>query len=235
MASALAYQVTEERTPLSAIWSTFPACSKDLYESLLHPRFGKRTFKFPKKSILFNEGKPTTGFYLVLQGTVRTFKDSPNGQRQQTLKIYSPESWVGLRDAISEDYYNKTAECLEDTVAVYIDKEEMKNAFNQDFSFQSAITKYIATECRAAENRIYSMGTRQVHSKLAEFLLSLKEKYGSEINVKFSREVMATMIGSKTETLVRALTDLKGKGWIEIDKNMISIRNEEALLKLMET
>ncbi|TGK14016.1 Crp/Fnr family transcriptional regulator [Leptospira fletcheri] len=234
MATALAYKIEEEKTPSVSAWSTFPVCSKDLYNYLLEQKLGKRTLKFPRKSILFSEGEGTKGFYLILSGTVRTYKDSPNGQRQQTLKIYSPESWVGLRDAISEDSYNKTAECLEDTVVIYINGEDARQLFNQDYRFQNAILKYISKECKSAENRIYSMGTKQVHSKLAEFLLSLKEKYGSEINVKFSREVMATTIGSKTETLVRALADLKAKGWIEIDKNFIAIRNEDALLKLME-
>ncbi|PJZ70452.1 transcriptional regulator [Leptospira perolatii] len=233
MASALAYdpQINFSQFPLHRY--RISADSRDI-GSFLNKRTGpNRSRRFPKKSLLFTSEANADGFFWIKEGTVRTYIDSPSGLKQQTLKIYPKGTCVGIRDALFGESYNKNAECLEDTEVIFVGKEEAENLLNDDM-FRDCIIKYITSESREAENRIYSMGTKQVHSKLAEILLSLQEAYGPEINLKFSREVMASIVGAKTETVVRALTDLKEKGWINVEKNIIRINDISALERLVE-
>jgi len=87
------------------------------------------------------------------------------------------------------------------------------------------------------ENHVHSMGTKQIHSRLAELLITFHGAAGSddpELNINVTREVMATCIGTTTETLIRALADFKDRNWIKIEKNKIELLNLKALYNLSE-
>jgi CRP/FNR family transcriptional regulator len=67
-------------------------------------------------------------------------------------------------------------------------------------------------------------------------LLTFQDAAGgsAELILNITREVMATCIGTKTETLIRSLADFKDRNWIELDKNKITIVNRKALVDLSE-
>ena len=68
--------------------------------------------------------------------------------------------------------------------------------------------KYLAEEWKEMENHVHSMGTKQIHSRLAELLITFHGASGSddtELNINVTREVMATCIGTTTETLIHYL------------------------------
>lgn len=100
-----------------------------------------------------------------------------------------------------------------------------------DPNLQLEILKQMAIEWKQLEDQTVALGTKQVHSKLAELLISFQtaSENGTEIELNLTREIMASMVGTTTETLVRALSDFKNRDWIEIQKNRIRFLNMEAL------
>lgn len=195
----------------------------------------KSTLKFKKKQMIFQENEKVTGFYCIKSGVVRTFKISSGG-KEQTFHIAGRGKWLGFRDMISGDEYNHNSLCLEDVEVCFISKETVTKLIKIDVSFQIEIMKYLAEEWKEMENHIYSMGTKQIHSRLAELLLTFKAASGDEeeIGINVTREVMATCIGTTTESLIRALSDFKDRNWIKVEKNKISIVNAPALYHLSE-
>lgn len=88
----------------------------------------------------------------------------------------------------------------------------------------------------SAENKLTSLHQKNVRERLAELLLSLKTTHGVKengrwkIDLKLTREEMATMIGTANETLIRFMTEFKDAGIIEQEGKVIYIVNEEELL-----
>ncbi|TGJ98454.1 Crp/Fnr family transcriptional regulator [Leptospira langatensis] len=189
--------------------------------------------RIPKSNVLFSQGEPAKGFFIVEKGSIRSYRTGSGG-RQQTFKIYTPGTWVGIRDAAFGGTYLHHAVALVDTTVLFIEEKELKRLLVTDPEFQNSVFKQVTKECVEAENKIYSLGTRQVHAKLSEFLLQLADSMDGEEELPFTREVMASVIGVTTETLVRALTDFKSRGWIDIGKKRITIQNESALRKLLD-
>jgi CRP-like cAMP-binding protein len=89
-----------------------------------------------------------------------------------------------------------------------------------------------------AENQLTSMHQKNVRSRLAELLLSLKATHGVKeedrwkINLKLTREEMATMIGTANETLIRFMSELKEDGVIEQEGKVIYIKDEDELFEI---
>ena len=186
-----------------------------------------------KNQILFTEGESAAGFYIVEKGSFRSFRSSGTAGKQQTFQIYTSGKWLGIRDAAYGGTYLHNAIALEDSIVQFIEESELKRLLGSDTDFQSFVFYQIAKDSVEAENKIYSLGTRQVHAKLSEFLLESMDRNAEEVDLPITREVIASIIGVTTETLVRALTDLKSRGWVDIDKRKVCVKNRLALRKLL--
>lgn len=188
-----------------------------------------------KNEMLLNEGDRADGFYCIKRGSIRNFKTSYAG-KEQTFHISKGGDWIGFRDAISGENFNHSSLCLEETEVCFIEKSLISRMMKNDDKFQMEIMKYLASEWKDAENQVYSLGTKQVHNKLAELLLTFRKasENQDQIELKVTREVMASIIGVTTESLVRALSDFKARDWISSEKNTISFRNPAELIKLAE-
>ncbi|MFB5650560.1 Crp/Fnr family transcriptional regulator [Leptospira wolffii] len=187
-----------------------------------------------KNGILFSEGDTAHGFYIVESGSFRSFRSSASAGKQQTFQFYGPGNWMGIRDAVYGGKYLHHAIALEDSSVFFIEEDELKRLLQSDSEFQNSVFYQVAKDSVEAENKIYSLGTRQVHAKLSEFLLQFMDGQSGEVDLPFTREVMASVIGVTTETLVRALTDLKSRNWIDIDKRKIFVKDELALRRLLD-
>ena len=196
----------------------------------------KSFFHYKKKDVIFKETEKIMGFYCIKSGLVRTYKTSGAG-KEQTFQIAGKGKWLGFRDIISGEESNHSSVCLEDVEVCYIPKETITRLIKTDEKFQIEVMKYLAEEWKEMENHVHSMGTKQIHSRLAELLITFHGAAGSddpELNINVTREVMATCIGTTTETFIRALADFKDRNWIKIEKNKIELLNLKALYNLSE-
>ena len=77
------------------------------------------------------------------------------------------------------------------------------------------------------------MSQKTVRERLAELLLVLRTTFGEHeegyIDVLLSREELANMVGTATESLIRLMTEMKKEGLVETQGKKISIANEGAL------
>jgi len=195
----------------------------------------KVRLNFKKKEIIFQAHEIVTGFYCIEKGLVRTYKANEGG-RAQTFQLASRGKWVGFRDAISGEDYNHSAICVEDTILCYIPKETILRLIKVDFAFQLEVMKYLADEWKVVENSVHSLGTKQIHSRLADLLITFSDAANkdSELTIDVTRDVMATCIGTTKETLIRSLSDFKDRKWIGINKNKIELLNRKVLSDLAE-
>ncbi|MCB1159816.1 MAG: Crp/Fnr family transcriptional regulator [Leptospiraceae bacterium] len=195
----------------------------------------KQAVFFKKGESVFQRGDDVKGFFCINQGSIRTFIVSSLG-KEQSFNICYPGDWVGYRDTIIGDIYNHSAVCLEDVYACFVSKSKVEEFIQRDSDFQHEILKDMAKNWRDSENQAYSLGTKQIHSKLAELLIAFynSSEISPEIELKITREVMASMIGTTTESVIRALSDFKVRNWISLEKNKIVIQDYNAIFAMSE-
>ena len=98
------------------------------------------------------------------------------------------------------------------------------------------IINKLSRDMGQAENKLTSLHQKNVRERLGELILTLKASHGVlengrwKINLKLTREEMATMIGTANETLIRFMTEFKDAGIIEQDGKILYIKDEEELL-----
>jgi CRP/FNR family transcriptional regulator len=194
----------------------------------------KEGMAIKKGTILFKAGDPADTFYCIKSGLVRTYRLSGQG-KEQTFRIKTTGDWVGCRDVILSDIYYYAAVCMNDVQACAFPKSVI-NELNNDPVFQHELLVQMAKFWRDSENQIYSLGTKQIHSKLAEFLITFYKSNNceEEVTLSVTREIIASIIGTTTESVIRSLSDFKAREWIDIDKNKILFKNVSALQSIAE-
>ena len=194
----------------------------------------KEGMAMKKGTILFKAGDPANTFYCIKSGLVRSYRLSGQG-KEQTFRIKTTGDWVGCRDVILSDIYYYAAVCMNDVQACAFPKSVI-NELNTDPKFQHELLVQMAKFWRDSETQIYSLGTKQIHSKLAEFLITFYKSNNcqEEVTLTVTREIIASIIGTTTESVIRSLSDFKAREWIDIDKNKILFKNVNAIQSIAE-
>lgn len=197
---------------------------------------GCKTSKIIKKGeSIFEEGDYINGVYCIKDGVCKVSKMSENG-KNQIVNLVKRGDLLGERSLISEEVSNLNAIALEDMEICFIPREEIIRDLEKNPNFTMDILKTMANSLKMSDNLVVDMAQKSVKQRLAETLLNLDAKFGKDetgaINVQLSREDIASIIGTATESAIRLLSELKKNKLIEFKGKNIIIANKTGLEKI---
>lgn len=191
---------------------------------------------YQRGQIIFIEGNHPVGLFCINQGKVKISQSGFEG-KEQIMRLAKDGDLLGYRALISGEGYSATATVIEDSKICLIPRNVFFGMLQSNAEITSRIMKLLAVDLREAENKITVLAQKPVIERLAEVLLMLKEYYGYEednasLNITITREEIANIVGTATETTIRLLSELKKEGIIDLDGKKISIIKSESLIKL---
>lgn len=196
----------------------------------------KVTNVYKKGQNLFVQGNHPYGLYCVSRGNIKVSKVGADG-KESIVRIVKGGDVIGHRSLFTDQNYTATATAMEDSTVCFLDKKFIMKAIQEMPSVAMNIIEKLSRDMGAAENKVSSFHQKNVRERLAELLLLLKESHGEQtedghikINIKLTREEMATMIGTANETLIRFISEFKDEGLIEQDGKFIIIKDEDELM-----
>lgn len=206
-------------------------------EELLRMAECKVSYTIKKGEAIFEEGDLTNGIYCVKDGVCKMTKLSANG-KDQIVKLVKSGELLGQRSMISEEPANLSAVALEDMEVCFIPKSEVMTFFNSNNQFSMNVMKTICGDLKDADDHMVSMAQKHVKERLAETLLYLEENFGKSedgtLRIQLSREELAGMIGTATESCIRLLSELNKSGFIELIGKKIAIKDRSKLKRMAE-
>lgn len=190
---------------------------------------------YKKGQTLFVQGTHPFGLYCISSGNIKLTKMGIDG-KESIVRIVHAGDILGHRSLFTDEDYGKTATAMEDTEVCFIDKKYILGLIAKNPSVALNIINKLSRDMGNAENKLSSLHQKNVRERLAELLLSLKASHGVKegdrwkIELKLTREEMATMIGTANETLIRFMSEFKEAGIIEQVGKVIYIKDEDELL-----
>lgn len=195
----------------------------------------KSTYTIRKGEPVFSEGENVNGIFCVREGVCKLTKLSANGN-DQIVKLVAKGELLGQRSMISDEPVNLSAVALEDMTVCYIPKQEVMDFFNKNNRFSFQVMKTICGDLKEADDHLVTMAQKSVKQRLAETLVYLHENFGisqdNSLQLKLSREELAGMIGTATESCIRLLSEFNKAGYIALSGKKITILNINALRKI---
>lgn len=197
----------------------------------------KTTYTIKKGDPIFEEGEVTNGVFCVKDGVGKLSKLSANG-KDQIVKLVKSGELLGQRSMISNEPANLSAKALDDMEVCFIPKSEIITFFNQNNQFSMNVMKTICEDLKDSDNHTVSLAQKTVKSRLAETLLYLYDTFGENkdktLKIQLSRDELASMIGTATESCIRLLSDFKKLDVIDLVGKKIVLKNFIALKKMAE-
>lgn len=213
-------------------FSSLKALGKD---ELLRMASCKTSMEVRKGDIIFEEGENVNGVYCVKDGVCKMTKLSQNG-KDQIVKLVKKGELLGQRSMISDEPANLSAVALEDMQICFIPKSEIMAFFNQNNNFSMNVMKTICGDLKEADDIMVNMAQKTVKERLAHTLLYLEKTFGvfpdNSLKLQLSREEIAGMIGTATESCIRLLSELKKESAIELVGKKIIITDRNKLLRI---
>lgn len=207
-------------------------------EELLRMADCKTSYTIKKGEPIFEEGEITKGVFCVKDGICKLSKLSANG-KEQIVKLVKSGELLGQRSMISEEPANLSAVALEDMEVCFIPKTEIMGFFNGNNEFSMNVMKTICGDLKESDDHMVSMAQKSVKERLAKTLLYLEDTFGKNedgtLYIQLSREELAGVIGTATESCIRLLSELNKSGIIDLVGKKIAIIDRNKLKRMAES
>ena len=206
-------------------------------EELLTLSDCKTSHIIKKGDAIFEEGENVNGIYCIKEGVCKLTKLSANG-KDHIVKLVTRGELLGQRSMISDEPVNLSAIALEDMQVCFIPKTEVMGYFDKNNQFSLSVMKSICGDLKDADDHLVNLAQKTVKERLAETLLYLHDTFGKKednsLKVVLSRDELASMIGTATESCIRLLSDFNKLGLIELNGKKIVLKDINALKKLAD-
>lgn len=196
----------------------------------------KSCTSYKKGQVLFHEGTRPLGVFCINSGKVKVYRRGADG-KEQIMKISKEGDVLGYKAMISEEHYPVTAETLEQCTICFVPKNDFLSLLSENPAFNKRLLQAVCHELGIMSEKLTNIAQKSVRERLAISLLSLKDTYGIEgeqeepVEINLTREDLANILGTATETLIRLLHDFKEEKLITTKGRKIKVKDVKGLIK----
>lgn len=191
---------------------------------------------YRKKQIIYSEGNYPNKLFYIRKGKVRTFKSNDFG-KELTIGLFGDGDFVGYTALLESSRYKESAEAMDDCELSMISKEDFDTLINSNREVAITFIKLLAKNVTEKEQQLISIAYNSLRKKVADALINLSDKYKNEgedhFSIHISREELAKLAGTVTESLIRTLSDFKTEKLVAIQEGAVVILNEKKLRDML--
>jgi len=191
---------------------------------------------YKKKQRVYAEGNHPHSLYYLNSGKIRTYKINENG-KELTISLYNAGDFFGYNALLENTPYKETAETLEESEINIIGREDFEILINNNKEVAHRFIKLLARNVSEKEEQLINLAYNSLRKRVADALITLIKKYKKEdhpdFTIHISREDLAHIAGTTTESLIRTLSDFKSEKLIEAEAGYVKVLNEKKLLDML--
>ncbi|MCT4664884.1 MAG: Crp/Fnr family transcriptional regulator [Flavobacteriales bacterium] len=190
---------------------------------------------YKKGQILFQEESRIPGVYCIHNGKVKLSRIGVEG-KEQIIRFAKTSDMIGYKSMLCDEPLSVTATALDDTSVCFIPKSFIFNTIASNNMFSRKIMEIACHEIGEANKIITNLAQKTVRERLAEVLLILEATFGNNeenyLDIKLTREEIASFVGTATESVIRLLSELKKDEIIELKGKNIRILKPNKLARI---
>ncbi|HOQ46306.1 MAG TPA: Crp/Fnr family transcriptional regulator [Bryobacteraceae bacterium] len=191
--------------------------------------------RYSAGEVLFYEGEPCTGFFLIGQGSVKIYKTSGSG-REIMLAIDTAPSSVAEVPLFDGGPYPATVSAVNDVVAYVVSKQDFHAVCLQNPNLPLKVLAVVGRRLRHLVRIVESVTFGSVRQRLASALLEFGNQAGSDVfSLPVTHEELALRLGTVREVVSRNLSRFQAEGLLRVQRREIHLLDREGLLREAET
>ena len=186
---------------------------------------------FKKNQVLHYEGDRALGVYLIIIGKVKTVKMAEDGRELMT-GIYQAEDFLGVNIILGSDTYLDTATALEDSQVCFFPKEQLEELLLVHPDIAGKFITILSGEIRDKDAHLLQLAYQSVRKRIAEAILRIFRQNTEGESISVTRDNLAAMSGTASETVSRTLTEFRNEGLIGKQGSNLTILDLPSLTKM---
>jgi CRP/FNR family cyclic AMP-dependent transcriptional regulator len=198
--------------------------------------FAERTTirRFAPGELLFAEGEPCQGLYVVISGRVRIFKTSSTG-REQVLAIEGAGRSIAELPVFDGGTYPASAAAVDEAQLLFVSRSDFRACCIEHPEVALKVLQVVGARIRRLVGIIEELSFTTLRHRLISWLLREAKAHGrpSEAGVVFelniSHQELATRVGTVRELVSRNMSRLQAQGLIQVQGHEVTILDREGL------
>lgn len=195
----------------------------------------KNSVSHKRGTILYHEGNRINGFYCIESGIIKIYKTGIDG-KEQIIRFAKKGDLIGFRSVMNNETACTSAEVIEDSFSFYIPGQVLIDLVRSNGDFSLELMQITCSELGEANAYITDIAQKTVRERLAEVLLLLHKEFGIDdsqvLCIYLTREELANIVGTATESVIRLLSEFKQDSLISINGRKIKLNDIEKLKKI---
>jgi CRP-like cAMP-binding protein len=182
--------------------------------------------------LLFAQGEAVRYFYLVLQGKIKLYRMSPDGQEKIIEIVPAGEVFAEALMFMDQPNYPVSSAALSATVVIGIDARDFKAMLWDSVDTCLLLLGDMSFRLRKLVHEIDTLTLHSGTCRVASYLLQHAPDDQQCFDLDIAKSVIAARLSIKPETFSRIIKNLREQGIISIEGNKITIHNRKALQEL---
>lgn len=192
----------------------------------------KKVKSVKKKTEIFAEGDTPLSVFFVKSGNVKTFKSHPDG-KELIMNLYTTNDFFGFEPILENTEYSESAVAMQDSEIVSIPRHDFMTLIQRHPDISRSFIKLLCKKVGEREKQLLNLAYNSVRQRTAEALLKAAPLTDSKSTIAISRDDLAKMVGTASESVIRVLSEFKDEGFIEIESGKIKIVHPAKLEKVV--
>lgn len=192
----------------------------------------KKVKVYKKKTEVYSEGDLPLNVYFVKSGNIKTFKSHPDG-KELIINLYSANDFFGFEPILENENYRESAVAMQDSEIVAIPRHDFMLMIQTHPDVSKSFINLLCKKVAERESQLLNLAYNSVRQRTAEALLKSETLKDSKSVIAISRDDLAKMVGTASESVIRVLSEFKDEGLIEIETGKIKIVQRAKLEKVV--
>ncbi|GAB3799621.1 response regulator [Spirosoma humi] len=187
----------------------------------------RKAHRVPKKQFVYTEGDEPTRLYFLKSGRVKTTRTNTDGKEFVT-GLYRAGDFFGYLALIDHTAYTDSAVTLDDSELIYIPQADFQQLLMAQPEVSRQFVRLLAGRVDETEKQLLGMAYGSLRRRVADALLRLHEQLAGAA-IQLSRDDLAAIVGTATESLIRTLGEFKQDGLIDVSNAGIRVLQPDKL------
>jgi CRP-like cAMP-binding protein/CheY-like chemotaxis protein len=191
----------------------------------------RKNRRYQAKEVIYREGDYPNYLYLLTSGKVKVVRSDHYGKELVTGLVGEGE-YFGHMAILEGGDHEETTIALEPTEVLLIPRGDFLTLIESNRDVAVRFIKMLAGNVKSQEARLLSLAYAPVRERTARALLELYNRFikdGDQEELRISRDDLAALVGTATESLIRSLADFKEEDIIRVKGRSIAIIAPEKL------
>jgi CRP/FNR family transcriptional regulator len=187
--------------------------------------------RYQPDEFVFWEGDVADRFFVLAEGSIKVIKHSSQG-KEFIIAFFGPVEMFGEVAVFEDRPYPASAQVVAPARVLSIRRADFLAFLADRPQVALRVINVLGGRLRDAQSRLRDLAGERVEQRIAAILLMLSAKLGGTL--PFTRQEIADMAGTTTETAIRVMSQLRTRGIVRSVRGRVTILDAEKLRLLSE-